>query len=133
MKPWLDKYPFEVDDRFKDKVIYPGFIEAHSHPVMGSLAISRPSLSYFPLRNPYGADIPGVRTRDEAVARLKQFVADAKSPDETILTWGYDVVAMGDDFNRDELDQVRRRSRSSCGMHPNISPMRIARQSANMA
>ncbi len=106
LKPWLDKYPFEVDERFKDKVIYPGFIEAHSHPVMGSLAISRPSLSYFPLRNPYGADIPGVRTRDEAVARLKQFVADAKTPEETILTWGYDVVAMGDDFNREELDQV---------------------------
>ena len=106
LKPWLDKYPFEVDDRFKDKVIYPGFVEAHSHPVMGSLAISRPSLSYFPLRNPYGADIPGVRTRDEAIARLKQFVADAKTPDETILTWGYDVVAMGQGFNRDDLDQV---------------------------
>jgi predicted amidohydrolase YtcJ len=106
LKPWLDKYPFEVDERFKDKVIYPGFVEAHSHPVMGSLAISRPSLSYFPLRNPYGADIPGVRTRDEAIARLKQFVADAKSPDQTILTWGYDVVAMGQGFNRDDLDQV---------------------------
>jgi predicted amidohydrolase YtcJ len=106
LKPWLDKYPFEVDDRFKDKVIYPGFVEAHSHPVMGSLAISRPSLSYFPLRNPYGADIPGVRTREEAIARLKQFVADAKSPDQTILTWGYDVVAMGQGFNRDDLDQV---------------------------
>jgi len=106
LKPWLDKYPFEVDDRFKDKVIYPGFVEAHSHPVMGSLAISRPSLSYFPLRSPYGPDIPGVRSRDEAVARLKQFVADAKTPDETILTWGYDVVAMGQGFNRDELDQV---------------------------
>ena len=38
LKPWLDKYPYEVDDRFKDKVIYPGFVEAHSHPVMGSLA-----------------------------------------------------------------------------------------------
>ncbi|MBL8905123.1 MAG: amidohydrolase [Rhizobiales bacterium] len=106
LKPWLEKYPYEVDDRFKDKVIYPGFIEAHSHPVMGSLAISRPSLSYFPLRNPYGPDIPGVRSRDEAIARLKQFVADAKSPDETVLTWGYDVVAMGQGFNRDELDQV---------------------------
>ncbi|MFO0993853.1 MAG: amidohydrolase [Hyphomicrobiales bacterium] len=108
LKPWLDKYPFEVDDRFTDKVIYPGFIEAHSHPVMGSLAISRPSLSYFPLRNPYGPDIPGVRSREEAIARLKQFVADTKSPDETVLTWGYDVVAMGEGFNRDELDKVSR-------------------------
>ena len=94
LKPWLDKYPYEVDDRFKDKVIYPGFVEAHTHPVMGSLAISRPSLSYFPMRNPYGADIPGVKTRAEAIARLKQYVADA-TPDETMLTWGYDVARHG--------------------------------------
>lgn len=106
LKPWLDKYPYEVDDRFKGKVIYPGFVEAHTHPVMGSLAISRPSLSYFPMRSPYGADIPAVKTREEAVAKLKGFVAAAKSPDETILTWGYDVLAMGEDFDRRQLDAV---------------------------
>jgi hypothetical protein len=106
LKPWLQKYPYEVDDRFKDKVIYPGFVEPHTHPVMGSLAISRPTLSHFPMRNPYGADIPGVKTHAEAIARLKQYVADAKSPDETVLTWGYDVLAMGQDFDRAALDAI---------------------------
>ena len=106
LKPWLDKYPYVVDDRFKDKVIYPGFVEAHGHPVMGSLAISRPSLSYFPMRNPYGGEIPGVRSREQAIARLKEYVGGAKTPDETVLTWGYDVVAMGGDFDRRELDAV---------------------------
>jgi predicted amidohydrolase YtcJ len=106
LKPWLDRYPYEVDDRFKDKVIYPGFVEAHTHPVMGSLALSRPSLSYFPMRSPYGADIPGVKTRADALVKLKQFVADAKSPDETVLTWGYDILAMGEDFDRNQLDAI---------------------------
>ena len=106
LKPWLDKYPYEVDERFKDKIVYPGFIEAHTHPVMGSLAISRPSLSYFPMRNPYGEDIPAVRTRADALAKLKQFVTDAKSPDETILTWGYDILAIGEDFDRKQLDAI---------------------------
>ncbi|WP_343232567.1 amidohydrolase [Microvirga antarctica] len=106
LKPWLDKYPYEVNDQFKDKVIYPGFVEAHTHPVMGSLALSRPSLSYFPMRNPYGADIPGVKTQAEALAKLKQFVADAKSPSETVLTWGYDILAMGSDFDRNKLDEI---------------------------
>lgn len=105
LKPWLDKYPFEVDDRFKDKIIYPGFVEPHTHPVMGSLAISRPTLSHFPMRNPYGADIPGVKTREEAIARLKQYVADARLGD-TMLTWGYDVLAMGGDFDRAALDAI---------------------------
>jgi predicted amidohydrolase YtcJ len=105
LKPWLDKYPYEIDDRFKDKVIYPGFVEAHTHPVMGSLAISRPSLSHFPLRNPYGPDIPGTKNRADAIAKLKQFVAAAK-PGETILTWGYDILAMGEDFDRKQLDEI---------------------------
>ena len=27
LKPWLDRYPHEVDDRFADKVLMPGFID----------------------------------------------------------------------------------------------------------
>ncbi len=105
LKPWLDKYPYEVDNQFKDKVIYPGFVEAHTHPVMGSLALSRPSLSHFPMRSPYGADIPGVKNHAEAITRLKQYAADAK-PAETVLTWGYDILAMGEDFDRASLDAI---------------------------
>jgi len=105
LKPWTDAYPTTIDDRFKDKVIYPGFVEAHTHPVMGSLAISRPSLSFFAMRSPYGEDIPGVKTREDAVARLKQYVTDTPAG-ETMLTWGYDVVAMGGDFDRASLDAI---------------------------
>jgi predicted amidohydrolase YtcJ len=106
LKPWLDKYPYEVDEQFKDEVIYPGFVEAHTHPVMGSLAISRPTLSHFPVRSPYGPDIPGVKDYADAIARLKQYVAGANTPDETVLTWGYDILAMGKDFNRASLDAI---------------------------
>lgn len=107
LDPWLKRFPYKIDESFKDKVIYPGFVEAHGHPVMGSIAISRPPLSFFPLRNPYGEDFPGVKTRADAIAALKKYVADAKSPTETIMTWGYDVVAMGGNFpTRDELDQI---------------------------
>ena len=72
LQPWLERYPYKIDDTFKDKVIYPGFVEAHGHPVMGSVAISRPSLSFFPIRNPYGEDIPGVKTRDDAIASARR-------------------------------------------------------------
>jgi hypothetical protein len=107
LKPWLDRFPHTIDGSFAEKVIYPGFVEAHGHPVMGSVAVSRPPLSYFPLSNPYGDDFPGVKTREDAVAALKQYVAEAKSPDDTILTWGYDVVAMGNALpTRDDLDKI---------------------------
>lgn len=107
LEPWLKRFPHVIDERFKDKVIYPGFVEAHGHPVMGAIAVSRPPLSFFPLRNPYGKDFPGVRSPDDAIAALKGYVAAAKSPTETIMTWGYDVVAMGGRFlTREELDQI---------------------------
>jgi len=95
LKPWLDQHPYEINASFQDKVIYPGFIEAHGHPVMGGVAISLPPLTYYPLRKPYGPDFPGVKNYEEMTAKLKEYVAAAKTPDETIMTWGYDSVAMG--------------------------------------
>lgn len=107
LQPWLKRFPYTIDTRFEGKVIYPGFVEAHGHPVMGAIAVSRPALSYFPQRNPYGPDFPGVKSLPEAVAALKAYVAKASSPTETIMTWGYDVVAMGGKFpTREELDQI---------------------------
>ncbi len=107
LKPWLDRFPYRVDETFKDKVIYPGFVEPHGHPTMGGVAVGLKPLSYFPLKNPYGADFPGVRSREEAFERLRQYVAEAASPTETILTWGYDVVAMGGNLpTREDLDAI---------------------------
>ena len=107
LKPWLENNPYEINSDFADKVIYPGFIEAHGHPVMGGVAISLPPLTYYPLRNPYGPDFPGVKNNEEMVAKLKEYVAAAKSPDQTILTWGYDSVAMGKKKPTSaELDQI---------------------------
>lgn len=107
LEPWLSRFPYKIDESFKDNVIYPGFVEAHGHPVMGAIAVSRPALSYFPLRNPYGPDFPGAKSLTEAISALKTYVANAKSPNETIMTWGYDVVAMGGKFpTRQELDEL---------------------------
>lgn len=106
LQPWMKRYPYEIDKRFAKQVIYPGFVEAHGHPVMGAVAISLPPLSYFPLRNPYGPDFPGVKTREAAMQALAKYVKAAK-PGETVLTWGYDVVAMGGNLlTRADLDAV---------------------------
>jgi hypothetical protein len=51
LQPWMKRFPYEIDRRFAKQVIYPGFVEAHGHPVMGSVAISLPPLTFFPLRN----------------------------------------------------------------------------------
>lgn len=107
LKPWLDRFPYRIDETFKDKVIYPGFVEPHGHPIMGGVAVGLKPLSFFPLKNPYGEDFSGVRSREEAFDTLRKYVAEAATPTETILTWGYDVVAMGGGLpTREDLDAI---------------------------
>jgi predicted amidohydrolase YtcJ len=45
MKPWLDRYPHTVDDRFAEHVIMPGFIDPHLHPSMAAMLPPQKSFS----------------------------------------------------------------------------------------
>ncbi len=95
LRPWLAAAPYTVDRTFANKVLMPGFVEAHGHPLIGGTALTRPLLSYLPTPNPYGPAFPGVKTLDAAIKKLREYVKQAKTPDETVLAWGYDTIAMG--------------------------------------
>lgn len=95
LQPWLKGREFKLDETLKDKIVLPGFIEAHGHPLLGGLLLNFPLLSYLPTSQPYGPDFPGVKTDAEALALVKKYVAAAKDPKETVFIWGWDVVAMG--------------------------------------
>ena len=107
LKPWLDKFTYRIDKTFEKKVLYPGFIEPHGHPIIGGISMTRPLLTYLPLPSPYGPAFPGVKTPEAAAQKLKEYVQAAASPDETILTWGYDIVAMGGKhLSKEYLDKI---------------------------
>ena len=95
LQPWLKGRKFKLDDTLKDKIVLPGFIEAHGHPLLGGLLLNFPLLSYLPTAQPYGPDFPGAKTPEAALALVKQYVAAAKDPKETVFIWGWDVVARG--------------------------------------
>lgn len=105
LQPWLSKSPYNVDKTFADKIMMPGFIEPHGHPLLGGTALTRPLLSYMPVANPYGKEFPGVKTKEEAFARLKSYL-DNTPPSELLLTWGYDTVALGGYLTKNDLDEV---------------------------
>lgn len=102
----LGKRGFRVDETFKDKVLLPGFIEPHGHPLLGATTLTRPLLTYLPTAQAYGPDFPGVKSYADAVAKLKEYAAAVKDAEQTLVVWGYDVVAMGRHLNRGELDKV---------------------------
>jgi predicted amidohydrolase YtcJ len=106
LKPWINKYPHQIDRRFQNYVIYPGFVEPHGHQLIGGTSLTRPLLTYFSAANPYGPAFPGVKTKDAALKKLEGYVAAAKDPNQIVVTWGYDVVAMGGHLDKVILDKV---------------------------
>jgi predicted amidohydrolase YtcJ len=105
LQPWLRRFPHTIDRRFEQSVLYPGFVEPHSHPLIGGTSLTRPPLTFFPTPNPWGPAFPGVKDKAAAFAKLAEYVA-ADPTDEVLVSWGYDVVAMGGYIDLAELDAV---------------------------
>jgi predicted amidohydrolase YtcJ len=106
LKPWLDKYPYDVDNTFADKVIMPGFIEAHGHPLLGGYLLQLPLVSYQPIPSITKEAFKGLKTRDEAVNSLANDERSMKDPKKPLLAWGFDSVVFGGHLTRQELDKI---------------------------
>ncbi len=106
LKPWTDKYPTQINREFANKVMYPGFIEPHAHPLLAGILFNKPLLTPSPMPNPWGPAFAGVPTLQAALAQLKKYSEDIKDPNQTMLAWGYDMVAMGKIPDRQLLDQA---------------------------
>jgi predicted amidohydrolase YtcJ len=103
LKPWLAS-PYTLDTTFQGKVLLPGFIEAHGHPLLGGLLLSRPLVSYMPTALPYGPDFPGVRTIDGVAQIVRDHLAKVANDGQPVIFWGYDVVAMGRHLTKADID-----------------------------
>jgi predicted amidohydrolase YtcJ len=106
LKPWTSRYPTIINRDFADKVVYPGFVEAHAHPLLGGLLYSMPLVTPQPVPNPWGKGFQGVPTAQAALAQLKQYSTAIQDPSKPLLAWGFDEVAMGISPDRQFLDQV---------------------------
>lgn len=106
LAPWTSRYPHEIDRRFEKQVIYPGFVEAHGHPLLGGITQTSLPLTYLPLPSPWGPTFSGVKTIAEARQKLASYSAGMKDPDALLLAWGYDIVAMKQLPDRAFLDSV---------------------------
>ncbi len=90
----LGERQFITDETLREKVLMPGFIETHGHPLTGAIAMTRPLLSWLPVAQPYSPDVPGLTTLTEVTAKLKEYVAAETDPGKTVLVWGYNAVAL---------------------------------------
>ncbi|WP_062530608.1 amidohydrolase [Demequina rhizosphaerae] len=101
----LATYPgAEVDDRYADQVLAPGFVEAHSH--MGAGMDSPFYLGYFPRMTPDGTPLAGAQSWQGVLDALKAW--DAALPEGEVLNArGLDMLFHpGETLDRHALDSV---------------------------
>ncbi len=103
----IDRFPHVVDRTFENKILVPGLIASHEHPILAANTITnRPLVAYYSTPNPFGTEIAGVASKEEALDRLRDAVADDPGSTETIFTWGYDSIAMGGHLDKSDLDAI---------------------------
>lgn len=108
MKPWFAHYKHKIDDTFADKIIFPGFIDPHTHLGMSGSFLA---LNYLgPIDSP-GLDTmhPALRSREEVLGQLRRLHESMPDPDKPLLAWGFDPAIQGGHLHRRELDTISRR------------------------
>jgi predicted amidohydrolase YtcJ len=106
LKDWTDKIPTTIDNRLAEKTVFPGFIEAHSHPLLGAITANLPAIASLDTPQAYGPDIKGVKSEAEAFERMRRYEAEMKDPSTPVLIWGWDVPMMGRHLTRQDLDKI---------------------------
>ena len=81
LKGWGE---YTLDERFADKVLMPGLIEAHSHLMEGSLW-AYTYVGFFDRMSPEGDMQKGCKNLEEVLAKLKEAEAKIEDPDAPML------------------------------------------------
>ena len=104
MRPWLEARPHEIDNRFKDHVLMPGFIDPHLHPSMAAILLPCHFITAMEWRLPDRTS-PPVVTHEDYLKRLSEIEAGIANPDEVLVTWGFHRVWHGN-VDREALNRI---------------------------
>jgi len=106
LKAWGDA---TVDQTFADKVLLPGFVEAHSHSFEGAFWLYT-YCGYFGRTDPDGKYWPGCTSMDQIIERLQGAERQLEDATEALCAWGLDPIYLeGERLNAVHLDQVSSR------------------------
>ncbi|MGB1215701.1 MAG: amidohydrolase [Pikeienuella sp.] len=104
MKPWLDAHPHEIDARFADKILMPGFIDPHLHPFIGAILLPTAFITAFEWNFP-GQNAPATRGHGAYLARLKEQLEADVGENPIFVTWGYHQIWHGR-VTRSQLNEI---------------------------
>ena len=104
VKAVLGSQLYTIDSSFEDRVVVPGFVAQHDHPVLAALTMSSEILSIEDWVLPSGT-VPAVKDKADFMARLTKAVDAYRDDGRALLTWGYHPAFFGP-LTRTELDGI---------------------------
>jgi len=104
LEPWLKNNKYTIDEQFEDKVLMPGFIDPHLHPLLGAIAFQTVWITPEPW-SVMGEKTPATLGQEAYRKALKTAFAARKKDPPIFMTWGYSVDSHGD-LSGDVLDSI---------------------------
>lgn len=89
---------YQIDTRFDDKILTPGFIDPHVHPTLPAVLTQFPFLAPDDWTLPTG-DFPGALTAEDFKTRLQELVS-AHRGDTPFIVWGYHPLWHGEVYRQ---------------------------------
>jgi len=96
--------PYTVDETLADKVIVPGFIAQHDHPLLTGLTMTSKIIAIESWVLPSGT-VLAAKTPEDYRQRLEAAEAELEDPDGILFTWGYHPSFHGP-LTRADLDEI---------------------------
>ncbi len=104
LKALVGSQPYVIDETFSGKVITPGLIAQHDHPLLTGLTMVSEIIAIENWVLPSGV-IPAANNSGEYRKRLADANARLKDSSELLITWGYHPVFHGS-LTRADLDRI---------------------------
>ncbi len=103
LRPWLDAHDYQIDDRFAECVLTPGFIDPHLHPSMAAVLLPMHFVTAMEWKLPWGRVTPTTTPAafDQRLGELDAEIA----PNETLYVWGYHQLWHGP-MDRARIDSI---------------------------
>ena len=105
MRSWLEKDDYEIDRTFADKVLFPGFIDPHTHLQASGILMGMVYIGPIDQHGPNGFD-QGLGSRAAVLEKLRKTSDELTNRKTPLLAWGFDPALHGGQLHRDELDEI---------------------------
>ena len=103
-KKLIQKYPnASLDNRYKDDVIVPGFIEHHIHPFLSAITMNAEIIAIEGWSLPNNQS-KAYRDRTAYLDRLNE-IEESMEDNSPLVTWGFHHYFHGE-LTRDDLDKI---------------------------